>query len=72
MSIATIKRRVARLERLALKKSQATTPDAALMDGILAKADGEALEPADWTNAPAQVVAHKERLLEWLRTRRHD
>jgi len=28
---------------------------------------GEELEPADWTNARPEVVAHRERLLECIR-----
>lgn len=59
---------------LARRATSASRP--ALLDSVLAKADcalaGDVLPPADWTNAPGQVVAHRERLLEWLRTRRQD
>lgn len=68
--------RLERAEQRAVELSRraTTTNRAALMDGIIAKAEralrGEVLEPADWTNAPAAVREHRERLLECLRTRR--
>ena len=63
------------MERRAAKLSRRVvwTPSAALVEGILAKAEralrGDVLEPADWTNARPDVVAHRERLLEWVRTK---
>ena len=46
------------------------TPSAALLASVMAKAEralrGDAAEPADWTNARPDVVAHREGLLEWL------
>ena len=69
--LARAEQRVVELSRRATRTSRP-----ALLESVLAKADcalaGDVLEPADWTNAPAPVVAHRERLLEWLRTRRHD
>lgn len=63
--------RVRRLEALALKRPRRSfAPDAALLDSIIAKAEralaGDIGAPADWTNAPAALVAHRERLLEWV------
>ena len=63
-----IEQRVVGLSRRAV---DTTRP--ALLESVLAKAEralrGEALEPADWTNARPDVVAHRERLLEWARTK---
>lgn len=42
----------------------------ALLASVIAKLDrvlaGEGLPPADWTNAPPEVVAHRDRLLSKL------
>ena len=67
----TTKTQLRRLERLAPRV--VWTPGAALLEGVMAKAEhvlaGGAAEPADWTNARPDVVAHRERLLEWVRTK---
>jgi hypothetical protein len=67
----TTKTQLRRLERLAPRV--VWTPSAALLASVMAKAeralDGRAAEPADWTNARPDVVAHRERLLEWVRTK---
>ena len=64
----TTKTQLKRLERFAPRV--AWTPSAALLASVIAKAEralrGDAAEPADWTNARADVVAHREGLLEWL------
>ena len=64
----TTKTQLRRLERLAPRV--VWTPSAALLASVMAKAeralDGRAAEPADWTNARPDVVAHRERLLEWV------
>jgi hypothetical protein len=64
----TTKTLLRRLERLAPRV--VWTPSAALLASVMAKAeralDGRAAEPADWTNARPDVVAHRERLLEWV------
>ena len=64
----TTKTQLRRLERLAPRV--VWTPSAALLASVMAKAeralDGRAAEPADWTNARPDVVAHREGLLEWL------
>lgn len=64
----TTKTQLRRLERLAPRF--VWTPSAALLEGVMAKAEralrGDAAEPADWTNARPDVVAHRERLLEWV------
>ena len=63
--------RLERLEQLAVERPRVVwTPSAALLASVMAKAEralrGDAAEPADWTNARPDVVAHRERLLEWL------
>ena len=63
--------RLERLERLAVERPLGVwTPSATLLASVIAKAEralrGDAAEPADWTNARPDVVAHRERLLEWL------
>ena len=67
----TAKTQLRRLERLAPRF--VWTPSAALLASVMAKAEralrGDAAEPADWTNARPDVVAHRERLLEWVRTK---
>jgi hypothetical protein len=64
----TTKTQLRRLERLAPRF--VWTPSAALLASVMAKAEralrGDAAEPADWTNARPDVVAHRERLLEWV------
>ena len=64
----TTKTQLRRLERLAPRV--VWTPSAALLASVMAKAEralrGDAAEPADWTNARPDVVAHRERLLEWV------
>ena len=64
----TTKTQLRRLERLAPRV--VWTPSAALLASVMAKAeralDGRAAEPADWTNARPDVVAHRERLLAWV------
>ena len=64
----TTKTQLRRLERLAPRV--VWTPSAALLASVIAKAEralrGDAAEPADWTNARPDVVAHREGLLEWL------
>jgi len=64
----TAKTQLRRLERLAPRF--VWTPSAALLEAVMAKAEhvlaGNAAEPADWTNARPDVVAHREGLLEWL------
>ena len=64
----TAKTQLRRLERLAPRF--VWTPSAALLASVMAKAEralrGDAAEPADWTNARPDVVAHREGLLEWL------
>ena len=64
----TTKTQLRRLERLAPRF--VWTPSAALLASVMAKAEralrGDAAEPADWTNARPDVVAHREGLLEWL------
>ena len=64
----TAKTQLRRLERLAPRF--VWTPSAALLASVMAKAEralrGDAAEPADWTNARPDVVAHRERLLEWV------
>ena len=64
--------RLERLERAA-PRQVATLDRLTLLDAIVAKSErvlaGDAAEPADWTNAPAALVAHRERLLEWVRTK---
>ena len=64
----TTKNRLRRLEQLAPRV--VWTPSAALLASVMAKAEhvlaGGAAEPADWTNARPDVVAHREGLLEWL------
>ena len=63
--------RLERLEQLAVERPRVVwTPSAALLASVMAKAEralrGDAAEPADWTNARPDVVAHREGLLEWL------
>ena len=64
----TTKNRLRRLEQVAPRV--VWTPSAALLASVMAKAEralrGDAAEPADWTNARPDVVAHREGLLEWL------
>ena len=69
--------RLERIARVAARRAgglPTTTERAALLACVLAKAEralaGECLQPADWTNAPQAVAAHRERLLEWVRTKR--
>ena len=68
----TTKNRLRRLERLAVELPLRvwTTPSAALLASVMAKAERalrcDAAEPADWTNARPDVVAHREGLLEWV------
>ena len=67
----TTKNRLRRLEQLAVERPRVVwTPSAALLASVMAKAEralrGDAAEPADWTNARPDVVAHRERLLEWV------
>ena len=65
--------RVARAEQLIAQRT-ARTPGAdelaALLDGVLAKAEralaGDIGAPADWTNVRAEIVAHRWRLLQWV------
>lgn len=67
--------RLKRLESMARNQGRraAMTSRPALLDSIRAKLDrverGEVLEPTDWTNAPPDVVAHRDKLLEWLHER---
>ena len=64
----TTKNRLRRLEQFA--PGVVWTPSAALLASVMAKAEralrGDAAEPADWTNARPDVVAHREGLLKWL------
>ncbi len=63
-----------RLEALALNQARRTfAPAGELVDEVLATAEwllaGDIGAPANWTNAPAALVAHREKLLEWVRTK---
>lgn len=64
-----------RMEQRVVELSQRATDISrpARLESVLAKAEqvlrGEVLEPADWTNARPDVAAHREKLLEWLRTK---
>ena len=67
----TTKNRLRRLEQLAVERPRFVwPPSAVLLASVMAKAEhvlaGGAAEPADWTNARPDVVAHREGLLEWL------
>lgn len=65
--------RLRRLEATA-EKSAATGDRPALLASVIEKLDrvclGEELPPADWTNAPPEVKAHRDRLLSRLESKK--
>jgi len=68
--------RLKRLERMPAPAGMTNERRAALYAQVIARAadasDGAPMPAADWSNADAATVAHRERLLRWIHGTRND